>query len=110
MCVGDYSGALAGFGQMIVSQLKGCVTHPFADPMNPVCTVRDLLDADDSIVDELPACEGNAPPCWKYLPDDACPDLHSGTNFTQGRIAISRDPSATPPNTHLSITCRGPAS
>jgi hypothetical protein len=110
ICAADYSTALQTLGMQIVSHLGvACLSSPITDPAAPDCVVEDRLNADDSVVDSIPACatNGNVQPCWAYQQNDKCPQVVNPANctVTQGSIAINRDQSSIPPGTHARVAC-----
>jgi hypothetical protein len=106
----DYASALQSLGMQIVSKIGiACLSSPLNDVHNPDCVVEDRANADDSVVDSVPACaaNGNQQPCWRYQPNLQCPQVVNPIDgsITRGSITIDRDPMAIPPGTHLRVAC-----
>jgi hypothetical protein len=110
ICSMDYTPALTKLGQQITSKLGvSCISSPLASVNDPQCTVEDLANTDDSVVDTIQSCaqSNNAQPCWQYVADDHCAQIINPNDgsITQGSIHINRDPSSIPPGTHATVRC-----
>jgi hypothetical protein len=106
----DYTSALQALGMKIVATIGiACLTSPLTDIHNPDCVVEDRSNADDSVVDSIPACaaNGNRPPCWRYQQNPKCPQVVNPVDgsITQGAITLNHDPGTIPPGTHLRVAC-----
>jgi hypothetical protein len=115
VCDTDYTSALTGIGELLVSTIgAGCLRSPLPDPASPDCTVDDVtLEQDGTIVTNAIAnctVNGGAAPCWKLQAIDVArckpvcaADGQPGQHFG---VIIDRGPGGQPPaNTTARVTC-----
>ncbi|MSP58756.1 MAG: hypothetical protein EXR72_00155 [Myxococcales bacterium] len=107
ICDQDFTPALDGLAQLIVSNLgTGCIPAALPDPNNPVCTVEDVTHSADghTIVLEIVRC--TAPnsskyyPCWRVEKSDQCAGSPQGLGLT-----IDRNSQPGPDNTETAASC-----
>jgi hypothetical protein len=112
ICDTDYTSAIQGIGDLIVSQIgKGCLNSPVANPTDPDCVVEDVTTNTDgtTTIKVISSCarNGNTPTCWSVVQKPDCPPI---TNPVTGQpeqigITINRGGAMPPPATTARVAC-----
>jgi hypothetical protein len=103
ICDGDYSGAFDTLSNLMKADFGQCCM-PMVLPMDPVCTVEQVVQAGDGSMSSTPIarCDGSgATPCWRAVMKKECDGLSP-----QGiGIEIDRGGQPPPVNSTIRASC-----
>jgi hypothetical protein len=123
ICDTDYTSAIQGIGDIIVSQIgAGCLNSPVENrpgTNTPDCVVEDVTSNTDgtTTIKSIPACDPNSimPTCWRVVQKPQCPPVPNPMTGMNDQIGISicrstacdpaKDSSLAPPNTTARVSC-----
>jgi hypothetical protein len=116
ICDTDYTTAIEGIGDIIVSQIgKGCVDSYIvdrADGTGPDCVVEDVTTNMDgsTTIKSVPSCtaNNNMTPCWKVEQKPDCPVITNPADPSKSEqigITVDRGGQMAPPGTTARVSC-----